>query len=181
MRFLDISSKIMDLNIANIVKALVYTENGGKPKEAKAGKSGEVKSYFQFLQPTWKEYSKQVSGQDNLPLNKENEVKVVYAKVSDWLNHGYSPEQIFSMWNSGRPNAYKQGVKGVNKSGVAYDTPGYVKKATNYLSQFEKETKNPQQESPIVKSNQGMIKPTQPQEGMITSNPMKQGLMKEAS
>lgn len=167
----------MDTQIANIIKAIAYTENGGKPNvnKLKSGKSGETKSMLQFMPATWKEYSKQTSGQDNLPMTPENEALVTYHKVGDWLNSGYSPEQIFSMWNSGRPDAYKQGVKGVNSKGIKYDTPSYVKKATNFLSQFNKETqKNPTDNmGQVVMQNDqssGMIpqsSQTPPQSGLI--------------
>lgn len=143
----------MDINQTKkalaILKAIAFTENGGKPNSSKprAGKTGEMKSVFQFEPATWKDYSKQVTGKDDTPLTPESEMAVAYQKVNEWLGHGYTPEQIFSTWNSGRPNAYKQNYKGVNKKyGVAYDTPGYVKKATNYLNQFENEApKNPPQ------------------------------------
>lgn len=136
--------------IANIVKGLAYTENGGKPTQPKAGKTGEMKSIFQFTHDTWKIYSKQVSGQADLPLNTENETKVVYAKVGSWYDQlkkeGISDEEIplkiASMWNAGehRPDAYKQNFKGVNKKyGVAYDTPAYAKKVLGYVKQFQRE------------------------------------------
>lgn len=132
----------MDQDVAKIVKALAYAENGGSPNisSPSAGKTGEMKSIFQFTPDTWKLYAKQASGQDNLPMTPENEAMVVYHKVSDWKQKGYTPEQIASMWNAGeqRPDAYKQNWKGVNKKyGVAYDTPAYVNKVTNYMKQFD--------------------------------------------
>lgn len=128
-----------DPKVVNIIKALSYTENGGKPNVSnlKAGGSGELKSMLQFEPTTWKEYSKQVTGKDNLPVTPENESVVAYGKVSDWLKNGYTPEQIASVWNSGRPQAYQQGNKGINKSGVNFDTPNYVKKFSSYLNEFE--------------------------------------------
>lgn len=121
-----------------VFKALAYTENGGKPGEPKAGKTGEMKSTFQFTPDTWKLYSKQVAGQE-LPLTPEHEAYVVHKKVSDWLAQGYAPQQIASMWNAGerRPNAYKEGHRGINKKyGVAFDTPAYVSKFDKFLGEF---------------------------------------------
>lgn len=140
----------IDPKIADIVKALAYTENGGKPSQPKAGKTGEMKSIFQYTPDTWKIYSKQVSGKDGLPLNTENESAVTYAKVSGWYQNlkseGVSdneiPLKIASMWNAGehKPDAYKQNWKGTNKKyGVAYDTPAYAKKVADYVKQFKKE------------------------------------------
>lgn len=134
--------KLMDKEkeAAIILKALAYTENGGKPGQSKAGKSGEMKSIFQFLPSTWALYSKQTLGQE-VPLTPESEMEVVHKKVSDWLDHGFTREQIASMWNAGerKPDAYKQGHKGTNKFGVNYDTPSYAKKVATYAKQFEKE------------------------------------------
>lgn len=137
----------LDPNIVDIVKALAFTENGGAPNidNPSAGASGETKSIFQFMPDTWKQYSQQAAGKV-LPLNAENEATVVYSKVANWEKQGYTPEQIASMWNAGEqnPDAYKQSYKGTNKEGVAFNTPVYVKKFTNYLKQFEGSTGNSQ-------------------------------------
>lgn len=159
----------------SILKAIAYTENGGAPNVAKpkAGKSGEMKSILQFLPATWKDYSKQVTGKDDTPLTPENEMSVGLQKVQNWLESGYSPEQIFSTWNAGKPNAYKNNVKGVNSSGVSYNTPAYVKKAMGYLNQFNSEgnqdsyvappyqkgmipEQTPPTSSPVAESNPGL-------------------------
>lgn len=134
-----------------ITKALAYTENGGKPNvnSLSAGKSGEMKSIFQFEPSTWRLYAKQELGDANAPLTSENEAEVVHKKVSDWVQHlsdeGVSQEEIplkiASMWNAGEshPDAYKENWKGVNSSGVSYDTPAYANKVASYVKQFEKE------------------------------------------
>lgn len=151
----------------SILKAIAYTENGGQPNisKSKAGKSGEMKSVLQFLPATWKEYSKQVTGKDGLPLNPETEMTVGYHKVDNWLSDGYTPEQIFSMWNSGKPNAYRNNVKGINKNGVSFDTPSYVKKATNYLNEFE--GNNLQTKGAL---NEGKPAVNKKQEGLLQTN-----------
>lgn len=135
-----------------ITKALAYTENGGKPNVShlSAGKSGEMKSIFQFEPSTWKLYAKQELGDANAPLTNENEAMVVNKKVSDWVDHltseGVSqdeiPLKIASMWNAGEnhPDAYKEDWKGTNSSGVKYDTPTYAARVGSYVKQFEKES-----------------------------------------
>lgn len=142
----------MNPEIAKIVKALALTENGGKvdTSNPKAGQSGEMKSIFQFTPGTWKMYSKEISGQDNLPMNAQNEAAVVYGKVQQWLDSGLSPQEIASTWNSGKPDAYLQDYKGTNKYGVQYDTPGYVKKFDGYLKTIEapKQSSTPSQTAP---------------------------------
>lgn len=132
--------------LSAIVKAIAYTENGGKPNVSNlsAGQSGELKSIFQFTPDTWKNYAQQVLGDANAPLNPENEIKVVTAKVNDWLKQGKSVEQIASMWNAGpgEPDAYTgqfsngKPSSGTNSSGVAYSVPSYAKKVASYTSQF---------------------------------------------
>ena len=134
----------LDPNTLAIVKALAYTENGGAPDLAdpSAGQSGEMKSIFQFEPGTWKMYSKEILGKDNAPLNNANEVAVVTGKVNKWLQEGYSTEEIASLWNSGRPDGYKN-LKGTNSKGIAYDTPAYAKKVVAYANTFEKDANNP--------------------------------------
>ena len=143
--------------ISSIVKGIAYQENGGKLDLDKlsAGKTGEMKSIFQFLPATWKGYAKEVLGDANAPLNNENETKVVYEKVKKWLEEGKSVKQIASMWNAGtgEPDAHtgtfkvntgshKAGdpSKGIlKKSGVAYDVPKYAENVNNYSQKFFKE------------------------------------------
>lgn len=173
----------IDPKVANIVKALAYVENGGKPTAPKAGKTGELKSTFQYKPDTWDIYSTQVSGKKGLPLTPENEAAVTYAKVDNWLKEGRIPEQIYSMWNAGeqRPDAYKQNFKGVNKKyGVAYDTPKYVEKAMSYLKQFEGEGGDaggaPQAMAVSQPANTGMM--AQPKSvAMETRAPKSEGLI----
>lgn len=143
-----------------LMKALAYVENGGKPKltALKAGHSGEMKSIFQFTPETWKGYAKEITKQKDLPITPETEAAVVHAKITKWLDEGYNPQQIASMWNAGpgKPNAYLENHKGVNKYGVAYDTPGYVKQVEKYMNQFQKEVP---QSTPNQPMNQ-MVQPT---------------------
>ena len=142
-----------------ISKALAYAENNGKPTTIKAGKTGEMKSIYQFTPNTWKQYSKEILGKE-VPLTNETELQVATGKVSKWIDKGYTTEQIASMWNAGegKPNAYKENWRGINKKyGVAYDTPAYAKKVANYASQFEKEGNVPGFDEKPKQSNQATI------------------------
>lgn len=141
----------LDPHAAALTKAWAYTENGGKPNMSNPaeGKTGELKSIFQFEPGTWKAYAKQVSGDSNLPLTPENESLVAYGKVSDWLKKGYSTSQIASMINAGEgeSNAWEgkfsdgSSSQGTNeKYGVKYNVPEYASKFSNYSKQFLKET-----------------------------------------
>lgn len=175
-----------------ITKALGYVENGGKPDltNLKSGKSGEMKSIFQFTPATWKLYSKQVLGKDT-PINPDTETYVVQKKVSDWYDHleaeGTPPEEIplkiASMWNAGerKPDAYKEDWKGTNKYGVSFDTPAYAKKVADYTKQFASGTETPPENIPTkATGNSGLLnKPAAPMKGMLPTSVG--GLLKTAS
>ena len=148
---------------ASIVKAIAYTENGGKLdlKNPSAGQTGEMKSVFQFEPGTWKAYAKQISGDENLPMTPENESLVTYSKVNEWLNKGYDVKQIASMWNAGpgESDAYTGSFSdgspstGTNKKyGVKYDVPGYADKVAKYAEEFS--AKFPQQDGQSQTANQ---------------------------
>ncbi len=124
---------------------------------------------------TWKVYSRQVTGKDDIPLTPENEAAVTYGKVNGWYNQLVKdgvpedeiPLKIGSMWNAGehRPDAYKQGVKGKNKSGIQYDTPAYAKKVASYFNQFKGGSGNTQIENKTPVSgggNPGLIEKSTP-------------------
>lgn len=154
-----------------ITKAIAYQENGGKLNlnNPSAGKSGELKSIFQFTPDTWKAYSKQVTGRDDLPLNADHETYVVKEKVKKWIDEGRTTSEIASMWNAGegKPNAYKENHKGVNKFGVAYDTPKYASGVLNYAKKFyEENVKKSQTNSPDQQISQ-IAQPQQDTSGTI--------------
>lgn len=160
MNYKSLSQEQFDDLVASVVKGIAYTENGGKPNLANpvAGKTGEAKSIFQFLPSTWKGYAKEILGDENAPLNQENETKVVYEKVKKWLQDDYTVSQIGSMWNAGagEPNAYKGKFEkttkthkagdpstGINKQyNVKFDVPGYASKVNDYSQKFFEERKN---------------------------------------
>lgn len=130
--------------VNSIVKGFAYAENGGKPdiNNPSAGKSGELKSIFQFTAPTWKADAKEVFGNENAPLTPDNETYVMQHKVSKWIDEGKNVDEMASIHNSGQPNAYKENHRGVNKFGVKYDTPAYAQKVKQYSQQFYKDHSN---------------------------------------
>lgn len=134
-------------------KALGYTENGGKPdiNNPKAGKSGEAKSIFQFTPATWKAYSKQIIGKDNLPLTSDNETYVVNEKMKQLIKEGKTIKQIASIWNAGpgEQDAYTgkfsdgSSSVGVNKKyGVKFDVPSYANQVATYAKKFYDQAKS---------------------------------------
>ena len=69
-----------------------------------------------------------------------------------WLEKGYTPKQIASIWNAGpgEPNAYTgkfsdgSPSRGVNKKyGVKFDVPSYADKVDKYVSEFTKPKQTP--------------------------------------
>jgi hypothetical protein len=75
---------------------------------------------------------------------KQYEDAVTKNEVLGYVNQGYSPKQIASIWNSGHPDW--EGRKGYNKkSGEYYDTPAHVAKfELAYNGQPVKHDKNAQ-------------------------------------
>lgn len=168
--------------VESVVQGIANAETGGVPVE---GKSGEAKSIFQFLPSTWKSYATDVLGDPNAPITKENELKVMRYKVRSQVDKGMSVRQIASAHNAGEgePDAYtgKFGKttkthragdpsKGINSSGVAYDTPAYADKvnkfAMNYfVQQHEGTPKN------VVEDNQPakVAKETNPVKNIVQS------------
>lgn len=113
----------LDPKITKIVRAIREVESGGN-YNAK-GKSGEFGAY-QFMPSSWKQWAGEFLGDQNAPMSKENQNQVAYKKIESLAKAGHSPDQIVSIWNSGQPKY--EGKVGVNKYGVAYDVPAYVRK-----------------------------------------------------
>lgn len=142
----------MDDNLVNsIVKGIAYTENGGKPNlsSLKSGKTGEMKSIFQFTPDSWKRDAGEVLGNPNIPLNPDTETYVVRQKVKKWIQEGKTAKQIASMWNAGpgEPDAYTgkfstgKSSTGVNKKyNVPFNVPDYANKVLKYSKQFYQES-----------------------------------------
>lgn len=138
---------------AAITKALAYTENGGKPDvgNPSAGKTGEMKSIFQFEPATWASDAKEFLGSANAPLTPDSETTVVMRQVNKWLQEGKTVPQIASMWNAGQgePDAYTGKFSdgnpsiGVNKQyGVKFNVPAYAESVESYTKQFMQEQGN---------------------------------------
>lgn len=141
----------LDQDAVNLAKAIRQAETGNVPK---AGQSGEMVSRYQFEPGTWKNAAGSILGDPNAPLTLENENKVAYTRIKNWKDQGYNPGQIASMWNSGKPDP--TGNVGINKDGVHFDTPAYVKSVQAHYQQIKGQSQqgaNGQQPSPIVGPN----------------------------
>lgn len=138
----------LDPQAVNLARAIRQTETGGNFQAQ--GKSGEYGAY-QFLPSTWQEEAPKYGV--NVPLDQatpEQQNEVAYKRIKRLKDQGYNVGQIASMWNSGSPSW--EGNVGVNKQGVAYNTPDYVNKVNrSYQSlkqQSQQSTVSPQSEEP---------------------------------
>lgn len=122
----------LDADVVRLAKAIRQTESRGD-FNAK-GASGEFGAY-QFMPDTWASTTKKYN-LDAGDLSKENQNKAAYMSIKELKDQGYKPDQIAATWNMG-PNALTKGWKdnvGVNKMGVKYDTPDYVRKVGGYYT-----------------------------------------------
>lgn len=94
------------------------------------GGSGEH-GCLQFQPATWRAYSREFYG-EIVKITPEREREVAIFKVQQWLDAGYSPRQIFLIWNQGNPSPCKAGV---NKFGVRFDSCAYANKGIALLGQ----------------------------------------------
>ena len=105
------------------------------------GSSGEFGAY-QFMPNTWKQDAQAYLGDPNAPMTPVNQDKVAYSSMKSMKDAGYSPEEIASTWNSGKPNWI--GNVGTNQFGVKYDTPTYVNSVIQKYSEIKSGIQNGQ-------------------------------------
>lgn len=116
----------LDPQIVAMLRAIRHQESGGNYQAR--SKDGGMGAY-QFTN-TWKPWSQKYLGVANAPMTVVNQNKVAYARISEMKNKGYNPAQIAAAWNAGegkvKNDAWKKMV-GVNKFGIKYNVPRYVK------------------------------------------------------
>jgi hypothetical protein len=78
---------------------------------------------------TWKSWAGEILGNPNAPMTQQNQDKVAVTKINQWLQQGYTPQQVALLWNSGTTTPRK----GVNKYGVSYDSGAYANKVLKQL------------------------------------------------
>jgi len=145
----------LDQQALNLAKAIRHTETEGHkdPYNAK-GASGEFGGY-QFMPTTYKNLAKQHLGDENAPATVENQNKIAYLEIKRLKDLGKNPAEIASYWNSGKTDAYKQGLKGTNTKGVVYDVPAYVAKVSQKYTEFSIPIKQePVKQEPVISANQ---------------------------
>jgi len=129
---------MLDEQIVALSKAIRQHETGNRPVQ---GATGELASRYQYLPGTWKATAGKYLGNANAELTEENENKATYLKLKDWKDQGYNPGQIASMWNSGHPDMYRAGNKGVGQSSanpdVQFNVPKYVESVYKLYQGFK--------------------------------------------
>lgn len=136
----NIQQTQLDPKASALTKAIGLQENGGQQPTEQSylnqGKSGE-RGLYQFMKPTWNKYAGEILGNPNSDPTPENQNKVVYGKVKQWQDKGFTSEQIASMWNAGEgaPDAYLKGLSGATSTGVKYDVKSYADNVDNYYHQ----------------------------------------------
>ena len=149
----------LDQQVINLAKAIRDIESGGD-NQAK-GKSGEYGAY-QFMPDTWSKTASKYGVTTPLEQSTlEDQNKVAYGQIKEWKDQGYKPDQIASLWNSGKPEW--KGNVGVNSKGVKYDTPQYVNsvyKTYNQLKSGQPETT--ENTASTVERNQPVKEPGSP-------------------
>lgn len=129
----------LDPQVVNLAKAIRHAESGNRPVNPQEGTKVGGASRYQYTHDTWKGVAGKYLGDSNAQLSLENENKATYLRIKDWKEQGRTPQQIASMWNAGegKPDAYRENWKGVNSSGIAYDTPAYVERVGNFYNQIK--------------------------------------------
>lgn len=147
-----------DIQALALTRAIALTESGdgGKPNYNASGKSGE-KGAYQWMPGNF-EASAKAAGLDPNDFSPENQDKVAYSVVKRYKDQGYDPGQISSLWNSGSPDNW-QSHSGVNKLGVAYDTPAYVNKVKQNYQKLS-QPNIPSQQVSQTTSSQGYQQPS---------------------
>ncbi len=119
----------VDPTTLNLARAIRQVESGDNPNAK--GKSGEF-GVGQWMPGNF-ETAASKYGLDPNDRSQTNQEHVLYNQIDEQLKAGHSQSEVASWWNSGKYDP--TGNVGVNKEGVAYDTPAYVQKVKNaYMS-----------------------------------------------
>lgn len=130
---------VLDAGVVNLAKAIRQQESGGN--YTAVGDNGSSHGAYQWNEDHFAEGAKQF-GLDPTDFSPVNQDKVAYAQIDAYKKAGYSPEQIASIWNSGKPDATgNKGTTTINGKTLSYDTPAYVQGVMASFNQNK--TENP--------------------------------------
>jgi hypothetical protein len=144
----------LDASVVTLAKSIRTVESSDNYNAH--GQSGEFGAY-QFMPETWKGAAKKVLGNANAPMTPVNQDKVAYYTIKKLKDAGHTPEEVASIWNSGKPQW--QGNVGVNSKGVKFDTPAYVNSVIDKYVQLRDGIQNGE-----TQPTTSTVQPTQPEE-----------------
>jgi len=161
----------LDPSVIALTKAIGKQESGGDYN--KIGDNGHSKGAYQWNNPAplrdgeipanFRSFAQSV-GENPDDFSPTNQDRVAYKTVESWGKQGLNPAQIASKWNSGNPNAYKEGHSGYNaEQGVNYDVPSYVNNVAKYYDQYNQSTvtqapsSSQKENTPSFSSDEGII------------------------
>lgn len=158
----------LDAGVVNLARAIRQQESSGNYNAV--GDAGTSHGAYQW-QPGNFQSAAQKYGLNPNDFSPINQDKVAYHQILDYKNQGYTPEQIASLWNSGKPDPTGNvGTTTINGQQVHYDTPGYVNNVMNYFQQYKSQMNGGMQA--------GAMQPPQPQQysvGGFAGNVVKSG------
>lgn len=130
----------LDPTVVNFARSIKRVENPGGDPNQKGG-SGEWGDY-QYTKATWDADTKKYGLNYQFgTATREQQNEVAYKKFSELKKQGYTPAQIASIHNSGKPEW--SGNTGTNKFGVKYDTPKYVDSVMKAYEEIKGGNMNP--------------------------------------
>lgn len=162
----------LDAGAVAVAQAIRQTESNGN--FTAQGKSGEYGAY-QWEPATWAAQS--AAAGVNVPLQDATPAQqnqVAYTQIKKWKDQGYNVGQIASMWNAGEgdPDAYLNGNKGTNSSGVSYDTQAYAQKVATAYQQYKTQQPTQNGQTPVTGANTA---PQSPSVGGFLGNVVSSG------
>lgn len=141
---------VNDIEAENLAKAIRQRESGGNFNAV--GDAGTSKGGYQFQEGTWKQYAKEILGDENSEMTPQNQNAVAYGKIKTWKDGGKNAAQIAAMWNAGENIGDKwvdhKGKTNINGKVLSYDTPQYVKDVTDLYQQFKGQSPQPSTKLP---------------------------------
>ncbi len=151
-------------DVDRIILAMKQIESGNKFNTP--GDHGNMSS-LQYTPSTWalhsRQYTQATTGQATvLPLTEANQDAVAKYIVTGYVNQGYSPNEIASIWNSGHSDW--EGRVGVNSMGQPYDVPGHVarfEKAYNAIGGTQQASPGKAQSNSLLSSIWSAITPNE--------------------
>lgn len=116
--------------IEHIARTIKFIESRGNYQIK--GASGEYGAY-QYMPGIWEFWCIELFGEVLDITIPEVQDYVTYCRIEQYVDEGYSNEQIASLWNSQKPDW--EGRIGVNRWGVPYSVPAYVARFISKLNE----------------------------------------------